>query len=61
MTLSHAIGYDLGDLLYYGYMQGTVSNKNIKRLYTSLWAEEGEPQDFYLELVSSLKAVKRPG
>ncbi|MBU0505181.1 MAG: ChaN family lipoprotein [bacterium] len=61
LMLTHAIGYDLGDHLYYAFMEGSVTKKKLQNLYTNLWAEEGEPQEFYLELVKSLKGVKRAG
>lgn len=60
LSITHAIGYDLGDRLYYGFMAGKISKEQIRKLYVRRFDDEGEPGQIYLELFSDLKSVKRP-
>lgn len=60
LALTHAIGYDLGDHLYYGFMDGKVTKTQIQHLYQDRFEDDGEPGKLYLNLLSQLKSVKRP-
>jgi len=60
LALSHALGYDLGDGLYYGFMDGKINKEFIRDLFTNPFAEEGKPGEIYLQLIKLLKGVKRP-
>lgn len=60
LSLTHAIGYDLGDHLYYGFMCRKIKKEKIKDLFTNPYSKEGEPGRVYLEFVKALKGVKRP-
>lgn len=60
LALSHALGYDLGDLLYYAFMDGKVDKKLMQQLFKNPFSDEGEPGEVYLDLVKKLKGVKRP-
>jgi hypothetical protein len=60
LSVTHALGYMLGDRLYYGMMSGAISRKEIRKLYYDKWKEEGEPFGAYMELVRQLRHVKIP-
>jgi hypothetical protein len=60
LWLVSAIGCDLGDHLYYGFMSGHIPKDIIQALFTERFEEEGEPGKIYLSLVRMLQAVKRP-
>lgn len=59
MSLTHALGYDLGDGLYYGFMDGRVPKEVMHDLFVNPFKEEGEPGRVYITLVKALKNVKR--
>lgn len=60
LALANAIGYDLGDHLYYGFMSGQIAKDVIQALFTERFEEPGETGQMYLSLVKKLKSVKRP-
>lgn len=60
LAVTHALGYMLGDRLYYGMMQGVISRRQIRKLYFDQWKEAGEPFKAYIELVRMLRRVKIP-
>lgn len=60
LSLTHAIGYDLGDQLYFGFMQGRISKKEFKHLFEDPFEAEGKPNQIYLNLFNRLKLIKRP-
>jgi len=60
LWLVNAIGCDLGDHLYYGFMSGQIPKDLIQALFTERFEEEGEPGKVYLSLVRMLKSVRRP-
>lgn len=60
LSLTHAVGYDLGDHLYYGFMSGSVPKEIVRDLFTDHFEDEGEPGRMYLALTRLLKSVKRP-
>ena len=60
LSITHALGYMLGDRLYYGMMNGIVKKPQIRRLYMNPWAEEGEPVEVYMDLMRRLKKVRIP-
>lgn len=60
LSVTHALGYMLGDRLYYGMMEGAISRKAIRKLYYDKWREPGEPFSAYMELVHMLRHVKIP-
>lgn len=59
-ALTKAIGYDLGDLLYYGFMSGRIDKTGLSGLYVNPFSEENEPWQVYLGLTRKLKGLKRP-
>ena len=60
LSLSHAIGYDLGDHLYYGFMDGKITKQHIQKLYTDPFSGEGVPGELFLSFSKMLKGVRRP-
>ncbi len=60
LSTTHALGYMLGDKLYYGMVDHVVSRAAIKSLFFDSWLEPGEPYENYMKLVKKLKRVKIP-
>lgn len=60
LALTHALGYDLGDHLYYAFMAGQIGKEKIREVFLNPFEKEGEPGSCYLQLVKILKDVKRP-
>lgn len=60
LAITHALGYDLGEHLYYGFMEGSVKKDEVRDLYQNPFVGEGETGDAYLSLVKKLRGVKRP-
>lgn len=60
LAITHALGYDLGDWLYFGFMAGKITKNIIHELYCDRFEQDGEPVKAYLNLFEKLKSVKRP-
>lgn len=60
LALTHAIGYDLGDHLYFGFMDGRFTKHEFKLLFEDPFEGEGKPAQIYLNLFKRLKTIKRP-
>ncbi|MFA4875211.1 MAG: ChaN family lipoprotein [bacterium] len=60
LSLTHALGYMLGDRLYYGLVGGAVTKKQVHDLFADPWSEEGEPVEIYLALERRLRKVRIP-
>ncbi|MCP5463427.1 MAG: ChaN family lipoprotein [Deltaproteobacteria bacterium] len=60
LSITHAIGYDLGDALYYGFLNGKIKLETVQDLFINPFKEDGEPVELYLQLVQKLKGVRRP-
>lgn len=58
--LYHKLGYILGELLYYGLLDGKFKRKEIKSLYEMNFEESGKAPELYLNLIKRLKNVKIP-
>lgn len=59
-SATHALGYMLGDKLFYAMMSERISKSEIKDLFYAAWKKEGEPIMVYYDLSKRLKAVKMP-
>jgi hypothetical protein len=57
---AHLLGYILGDLLYYGLMDGTVAKAAIRDLFAARLDGDCEAQATYLELSEKLRGVRLP-
>lgn len=60
MAITHAIGYMLGDKMYYALKTGKIKKPFIRELFFDLWEEEGAPFEVYNTLRNKLKSVKIP-
>ncbi len=60
LSLTHAIGYDLGDHLYFGFMNGSFDKREFQALLQDPFEEDGRTSTVYLNLFNRLKSVKRP-
>jgi len=60
LSVTHALGYILGDHLYYGMMERAISRRQIRDLFFAPWSEPGDPCEAYMELVHQLRHVKIP-
>lgn len=60
LSLIKAIGHDFGDQLYYAFMEGRVTRRDMQRLFTGTFSEEPGTSALYLEFVKRLRGVKRP-
>ncbi|PIU58229.1 MAG: hypothetical protein COS89_01465 [Deltaproteobacteria bacterium CG07_land_8_20_14_0_80_38_7] len=60
LSVTHALGYMLGDRLYYGLMEGIVTKKDIKTMFYDPWSEPGEAYKVYMSLSTKLQSAKIP-
>ncbi len=60
IAVTHALGYMLGDRMFYSLMASRLSRKAVRELFCDPWREEGRPFEVYMELVRKLKDVKIP-
>jgi hypothetical protein len=60
LSTTHALGYMLGDKLYYGMLDHHISRVDIKALFFDPWSEPAEPLLAYMRLIKKLKGVKIP-
>jgi len=60
VAVTHALGYMLGDFMYYGLMSRKISRKAVRELFEDPWREEGRPFEVYMDLIKKLKDVKIP-
>lgn len=58
--VTHALGYILGDRLYYAMVQGEVSKTEARRLFRLPMARPGEPMVIYFSLARRLAKVRVP-
>lgn len=59
-SITHALGYMLGDKLYYALLDGTVTKANIRHLFYDPWKGYGKPFQTYWTLLMKTKDVKIP-
>ena len=58
--LTHIIGYQLGDKLYYGLIDGLVDKGETRQLFFERFEREGDALTTYLYLVSRTAKVRLP-
>ncbi len=61
LSLTHAIGYDLGDKLYYAFVEGRYSVQDVRSLFENPFRKKGEPGNLYLKISKALLSIQRPG
>lgn len=59
-AVTHAIGYMLGDKLYYGMLAGVISKAQLRELFLDPWQDEGAAFTVYSSLTNNLRRVKIP-
>lgn len=59
-AVTHAMGYMLGDRMYYGLMNRRITRTTVRELFIDPWIEEGRPFGVYMDLVKRLRGVKIP-
>ena len=60
VAVTHALGYILGDYMYYGLMSRKLSRKVVRELFDDPWLPEGRPYEVYMSLVKKIKGVRIP-
>ncbi|PIR26618.1 MAG: hypothetical protein COV43_00545 [Deltaproteobacteria bacterium CG11_big_fil_rev_8_21_14_0_20_42_23] len=60
IAITHAIGYILGDKLYYALMDKVLTKKQARELFVDAWKAEGRPVEVYFALKKKLQKVKIP-
>lgn len=60
MSVTHAIGYMLGDRLYYAFKEGVISPISVKYLFYDRWESPGTPYKVYTSLCDKTAHVKIP-
>lgn len=60
LALTHALGYMLGDRLYYGLINRAVPKTHVRKLFTDPWENEGDPLKVYTEISGKIRGVKIP-
>lgn len=58
--VTHALGYMLGDRLYYGLLHEKISKEEIRDLFCDPMKGDGRPFELYLKLHRKLRGVKIP-
>lgn len=59
-AVTHALGYILGDKLYYAMVQGIVSKNDVRELFFDSFEEDGAALTMYLALTARVEKVKLP-
>lgn len=59
-AITHALGYMLGDLMFYGLMSNVIRKADVRRLFMDHWKGEGSPYKSYIRMITKLKSVKIP-
>ncbi|OGQ46006.1 MAG: hypothetical protein A3I05_05295 [Deltaproteobacteria bacterium RIFCSPLOWO2_02_FULL_44_10] len=60
ISVTHALGYMLGEKLYYGLMDNVISKKEIRQLFCRAWRQKGEPLTVYWKIKKKLQTVRLP-
>ncbi|PIR19974.1 MAG: hypothetical protein COV45_08335 [Deltaproteobacteria bacterium CG11_big_fil_rev_8_21_14_0_20_47_16] len=59
-AITHALGYMLGDLMFYGLMSGAIKKSDIRKVFMDKWKAEGATYETYFRLLTKLRGVKIP-
>lgn len=57
---THAIGYMLGDTMFYALMKNVIKRDHIREMFFDPWRGEGRSFEVYMELKKRLRGVKIP-
>ncbi len=58
--ITHALGYMLGDRLFYALMAEKITKEEIKKIFYDPFKEEGTPGETYLALLKKVGKLKLP-
>ncbi len=58
--MTHALGYLLGEKLYYALAQGRLQKSELRELFLDPLDDEGAPLFVYLDLVTRLRELVVP-
>lgn len=59
-AITHALGYMLGDVMFYGLMSNVIRKRDVRRLFMDRWRDDGAPFRSYMRMVTKLKSIKIP-
>ncbi|OGQ46426.1 MAG: hypothetical protein A3H42_00095 [Deltaproteobacteria bacterium RIFCSPLOWO2_02_FULL_46_8] len=59
-TVSHALGYMLGDKLYYAMLDSQISKTEVRHLFYDPWKGYGKPFQTYWSLLQKTQSTKIP-
>lgn len=59
-ALTHALGYILGDKLYYALLKGVVTKADLRHLFYDPWKGDGKPFQVYWMLIIKTEPIKIP-
>ena len=59
-AVTHALGYMLGERLYWGLHDGVLQKREVRELFLDPLEDEGAPFLIYLDLVTRTRSVKIP-
>ncbi len=59
-AITHALGYMLGDLMFYGLMSNVIRKSDVRKLFMDGWKDDGSPFRSYIRMIHKLKSVKIP-
>lgn len=60
MSVTHSLGYMLGDKMYYALKTGKLRRPTIRKMFCDKWEKEGRPFEVYDNLRKRVKGVKIP-
>ncbi|MDO8494226.1 MAG: ChaN family lipoprotein [Deltaproteobacteria bacterium] len=60
LSVSHALGYMMGDRLYYALLEGVLTKADIRHLFYHPWRATGQPFQSYWKLLTQMRDVKIP-
>lgn len=60
LSITHALGYMLGDKMYYALITRVLKKRGIRDLFVNPWKGPGEPVRVYMDLLKIMKSVKIP-
>jgi uncharacterized iron-regulated protein len=58
--VTHALGYMLGDRLFYALLSEKMTKEEIRQIYLNPFKEKGEPGQVYLSLIKKVGRIRLP-
>ena len=60
LGVTHALGYMLGDRMFYAVMGHKLRRSVIKKMFEDPWRKEGRALEVYMDLVERLRSIRIP-